>query len=142
MELRQTPTFAFEHDAEKGIFRLTWADGKVEVFRDKPARHLVVEPDPETGEMKPVVKCGKPDVLVDLPRGTRDPLIGGRKGEIARLAKTAFFGTPPFQRTANVHHAVGESEKRTWGQRDLKGPGIRPAKRRGETANALLRRRR
>ena len=60
--VQETP-FVFEHDAQKGIFRLTWADGKVEVFRDKPARHLVVAPDPETGEMKPVVKRGRPTYL-------------------------------------------------------------------------------
>ncbi len=62
-ELRQEPTFSFEHDAQRGIFRLTSADGTVEVFRDKPARHLVVEPDRVTGEMKPVVKRGKPTFL-------------------------------------------------------------------------------
>ena len=40
-----------------------WADGTVEVFRDKPARHLVVGPDPATGEMKPVLKRGNPTYL-------------------------------------------------------------------------------
>jgi hypothetical protein len=45
----RSPLFRFEHDAQKGIFRLEWADGEVEVFRDKPARHLFVEPDAETG---------------------------------------------------------------------------------------------
>ena len=30
------PPFSFEHDREKGIYRLTWSDGRVEVFRDKP----------------------------------------------------------------------------------------------------------
>ncbi len=62
-ELRQERTFSFEHDAQRGIFRLTWADGKVDVFRDKLARHLVVEQDPLTGEMKPVLKRGKPTFL-------------------------------------------------------------------------------
>ena len=63
MEPVQEPPFVFEHDTQKGIFRLTWADGEVEVFRDRPARHLVVAPDPETGEMKPVVRRGRPEYL-------------------------------------------------------------------------------
>ena len=58
-----TALFEFEHDADKGIFRLNWPDGKVEVFRDKPVRHLVVQPDAETGEMKPVIKRGRPTYL-------------------------------------------------------------------------------
>ncbi len=59
----QSPPFSFEHDTQKGVFRLTWADGHFEVFRDKPDRLLVVEPDPETGKLKPVVKRGKPTYL-------------------------------------------------------------------------------
>jgi len=59
----RTALFDFEHDAQKGIFRLKWPDGTNEVFRDKPARYLVVEPDPETGEIKPVVKRGCPTYL-------------------------------------------------------------------------------
>ncbi len=55
--------FDFEHDAAKGIFRITDPDGRIEVFRDKPVRHLVVEPDPESGQMKPVVTRGCPTVL-------------------------------------------------------------------------------
>src|SRR5262245_23994754 len=55
--------FAWEHDREKGIVRITWPDGEVEVFRDKPVRYLVVEPDPETGEPKPVVQRGVPRYL-------------------------------------------------------------------------------
>jgi hypothetical protein len=49
----------FEHDTQKRLFILTHADGKIEQFRDNPARHLVVEPDPETGEMRPVLVGGK-----------------------------------------------------------------------------------
>jgi hypothetical protein len=43
-----------EHDTQKQLFVLTHPDGKTEHFRDNPARHLVIEPDPETGEMRPV----------------------------------------------------------------------------------------
>jgi hypothetical protein len=57
------PTYRFEHDPEKGIFRIRWPDGRVELFRDKPVRHLVIEPDAETGEMTPVVKYGRPMYL-------------------------------------------------------------------------------
>jgi len=56
-------TFTFEHDKEKHAFRLTDADGKAEYFRDNPARYLVVEPDPETGDMRPARKHGKPTYL-------------------------------------------------------------------------------
>jgi hypothetical protein len=57
------PSFGFEHDREKGVFRLTGPDGTIEYFRDKPIRQLVVQPDPETGEMTPVLKAGKPTNL-------------------------------------------------------------------------------
>jgi hypothetical protein len=57
------PTYQFEHDGENGIFRIRWDDGRVEVFCDKPVRHLVVEPDAETGDMTPVVKYGRPTYL-------------------------------------------------------------------------------
>ena len=59
---RPAAAFRFEHDAAHGVFRLTFSDGTVEVFRDKPARQLRVEPD-ETGEMRPVVKHGRPVYL-------------------------------------------------------------------------------
>lgn len=54
---------AFEHDKQKRLFVLTLPDGKIERFRDNPARQLVVEPDPETGEMRPVVQRGQPVYL-------------------------------------------------------------------------------
>jgi hypothetical protein len=57
------PTYHFEHDPENGIFRIRWPDGTVEVFRDKPVRYLVVEPDAETGDVTPVVKYGRPTYL-------------------------------------------------------------------------------
>jgi hypothetical protein len=57
------PTHQFEHDRENGIIRIPWDDGRVEVFREKPVRHLVVGPDAETGDMTPVVKHGRPTYL-------------------------------------------------------------------------------
>jgi hypothetical protein len=56
------PKVAVEHDREKRVFRLT-ADGKTEVFRDNATRYLVVEPDPVTGEIMPVIREGKPKFL-------------------------------------------------------------------------------
>jgi len=56
-------SFTFEHDKEKRVFRLIDAEGKVEYFRDNPVRYLVVEPDLETGEMRPAVQHGKPKVI-------------------------------------------------------------------------------
>ncbi len=38
-------------------------DGRVERFRDKPARQLMVEPDPVTGELLPVIKAGHPTYI-------------------------------------------------------------------------------
>ncbi len=55
--------FRFEHDSQKRVFVLTAPDGKTEHFRDNPTRHLVVEPDPETGAMRPVIKCGEPTYI-------------------------------------------------------------------------------
>ena len=55
--------FTFEHDKQKRLFLLTGKDGKVERFRDNPVRQLVVEPDPETGEMRPVTVLGKPTYI-------------------------------------------------------------------------------
>jgi len=62
--------FRFEHDAAAGVFRLTSAEGKTEVFRDQPARYLCVEPD-ETGAMRPVTKLGRP-VYLYLSREERE----------------------------------------------------------------------
>ena len=55
--------FSFDHDRAKGLFTITKADGATEHFRDNPARYLVVEPDPETGDLRPSVKNGKPVYL-------------------------------------------------------------------------------
>jgi len=56
-------SFTFEHDKEKRVFRLTDAEGKAEYFRDNPARYLVVEPDLETGGMRPAIQHGKPKLI-------------------------------------------------------------------------------
>ena len=67
---RPAAAFGFEHDAANGLFRLTSADGTVEVFRDKPTRHLCVEPD-EAGAMRPVTRHGRP-VFLYLCREERE----------------------------------------------------------------------
>ena len=56
-------SFTFEHDERKRLFILTGPDGKTEQFRDNPARYLIVEPDPETGGMEPVVEHGRPAII-------------------------------------------------------------------------------
>ena len=56
-------SFAFEHDQQKRLFTLTGQDGKTEHFRDNPVKYLMVEPDPETGEMQPVIKHGQPAII-------------------------------------------------------------------------------
>jgi hypothetical protein len=59
----RTPAFTFEHDKQKRLFVLKWSNGKTEKFRDNPVRHLIVEPDPQTGGMRPVTKRGQPTYL-------------------------------------------------------------------------------
>jgi hypothetical protein len=65
------PPPRFEHDPAARVFRLTAADGTVETFRDNPIRYLCVEPDPETGEMRPVMERGRP-VYLHLCREDRE----------------------------------------------------------------------
>ena len=56
-------SFTFEHDQQKRLFTLTGPDGKTGHFRDTPVKYLMVEPDPETGSMQPVVKYGQPAMI-------------------------------------------------------------------------------
>ena len=65
------PAFQFTRDKEKRVFILAWPDGKVEHFRDNPARQLVVEPDRKTGEIRPVTRNGQP-VYMYLCREERE----------------------------------------------------------------------
>ena len=61
---KEAPTgFSFTHEQAKGLFVVTDRDGNVARFRDKPTRFLVVQPDPETGELRPGVKYGEPVYL-------------------------------------------------------------------------------
>ena len=60
---RRLASCSFRHDAQNGTLRLEWPDGEVQAFRDKPARYLVVEPDEETGSVKPVLRRGCPTFL-------------------------------------------------------------------------------
>jgi hypothetical protein len=53
------PRFDWEHLADKRLFALTAKD-KTEYWRDNPTRYLVVEPDPETGMMKPATRIAGP----------------------------------------------------------------------------------
>ena len=55
--------FKFEHDTRRRLFLLTGPDGKTEHFRDNPTRYLVVEPDPQTGAMRPVIQRGQPSYI-------------------------------------------------------------------------------
>jgi hypothetical protein len=67
----RAPLFTFEHDTRKGLFEVTWPDGQTEHYRDRPVRHLQVEPDPDTGEMRPVTRHGRP-VFIYLSREERE----------------------------------------------------------------------
>jgi hypothetical protein len=67
----RTPPYTFEHDTQKGLFQLTWPDGQTERFRERPVRYLQVEPDPDTGAMRPVTRHGHP-VFIYLSREERE----------------------------------------------------------------------
>jgi hypothetical protein len=67
----QPGRFSFVHDNAKAVYVLSRPDGTVERFRAKPARYLVVEPDPNTGGMRPAVRGGQP-VFLYLCREERE----------------------------------------------------------------------
>jgi hypothetical protein len=56
----EPPSHTFEHDVQERLFVLTPSDGRTERFRDNPAPHVAVAPDPDTGELRPVTRCGQP----------------------------------------------------------------------------------
>jgi len=67
------PFFHWERLADKRLFALTLtADQKTEYWRDNPPRYLVVEPHLESGEIRPVLKRGKP-IYLWLCREEREP---------------------------------------------------------------------
>ena len=68
---RELTAFAFEHDPDRKVFRLTALDGSTEVFRDNSTRYLCVAPDEKTGAMRPVMKHGRP-VYLHLCRQERE----------------------------------------------------------------------
>jgi hypothetical protein len=55
--------FGWEYDPETRLYALTGADGQTEYWRDNPTRYLVVEPDPTTGTIRPVLERGRPVCL-------------------------------------------------------------------------------
>ena len=57
------PEWLVNHDRAQGVFRLTGPEGQTECFRDRPLRYLVVAPDPETGELRPEIRDGRPRIL-------------------------------------------------------------------------------
>jgi hypothetical protein len=68
------PSFTFEGDEDEQLFVLTWSDDGTERFRDEIAPNPVVAPDPETGEMRPVLRLGRQIYLfLFRRRGEREP---------------------------------------------------------------------
>jgi hypothetical protein len=59
----ETNGFRIKRNRRKRLFRLTGPTGKVERFRDDPAKHLMLERDPATGLMQPVFKHGLPTMV-------------------------------------------------------------------------------
>jgi hypothetical protein len=56
-----------EHDPERRALRLTRPDGTAIAFRDQPVRFLVVEPDPQSGKLRPAISMGKAKVVYLCP---------------------------------------------------------------------------
>jgi hypothetical protein len=54
------PPLRFEHDSDEQVFRLTAEDGTVEIVRDHPTRYLCVEPEAESGQLRPAMRRGRP----------------------------------------------------------------------------------
>jgi hypothetical protein len=59
----QPPPAIVQRDDSKRLFVITMPDGTVDRYRDRPVRHLIVEPDPKTGGMWPAIKDGKPATI-------------------------------------------------------------------------------
>ena len=54
---------SWEHDEPKRVFRVTSPEGKVTEFHDRAQCFLVVAPDPQTGELSPVLSWGVPKIM-------------------------------------------------------------------------------
>jgi hypothetical protein len=54
------PVAMCDHDYDERLFRVTDADGTTAEFHDRAVQFLVVEPDPETGELELVMSRGRP----------------------------------------------------------------------------------
>jgi hypothetical protein len=65
--LPPSPEWGWEHLPDKRLYALTEPEGEgdrnTEYWRDYPIRYLVVEPEPETGKLRPSLKHGKPVYL-------------------------------------------------------------------------------
>jgi hypothetical protein len=107
-----TPALVFEHDKRNRLFILTWPDGRTETFRDNPAGHLLVEPDPQTGEMRPEAETGtrldnnysRPRFIPRVPvsfriRGRRD---APRRRQHAIFSTTWHRARPGFGRRSSL----------------------------------------
>ena len=63
----EPPSHTFEHDVQERLFVLTWSDGRTERFHDNPVRRPALAPDPDTGELRRVARCGQPmDLYISL----------------------------------------------------------------------------
>jgi hypothetical protein len=59
----ENPPPRIDHDRDKKLYRIIDHDGESDLFRGEPLRFLIVEPDRETGELKPVTDGGQPRYL-------------------------------------------------------------------------------
>ena len=55
VEMPTPPGASWEHDEAKRVFRVTDPDVTVTEFHDRPVRFLVVEQDPRTDKLVPVI---------------------------------------------------------------------------------------
>jgi hypothetical protein len=56
-----------EHDPKRRALRPFRPDGTTIAFRDQPVRFLVVEPDPNSGMLRPAVSMDKAKVVYLCP---------------------------------------------------------------------------
>jgi hypothetical protein len=59
-ELKRKPKVEITRDPARHVIKITGRDGKTALFEDKPTRYLVMDRNPETKALEPVIISGQP----------------------------------------------------------------------------------
>ncbi len=59
-ELKRKPRVEITRDPARGVIKITGRDGKTAVFEDRPTRYLVMDRNPVTKALEPVIIHGEP----------------------------------------------------------------------------------